>query len=110
MLLKHLLLQNRDGGGFTATVVSWSRVTPEDANSRIGRQLRINVADGREKVRVNSRVPNAIGRLGCGLPDQRQLGSGYVLASNVTVKGRLLRGAPELHHDGPHLLREVGMT
>jgi hypothetical protein len=53
MLLKHLLLQNGDGGGLTATVVSWSGITPKDANSRIGRQPRINVADGCEKLRVN---------------------------------------------------------
>src|SRR5258708_40350768 len=53
MLLKHLLLQNGDGGGLTATVVSWSGITPKDANSRIGRQPRIDVADGCEKLRVN---------------------------------------------------------
>ena len=74
MLLKHLLLQNGDGGGLTATVVSWSRVTPEDANSRIGRQLRIDVADGCEKVRVNRVVPDAVGGLGGGLPNLLQLG------------------------------------
>src|SRR5881394_3962885 len=50
MLLKHLLLKNRDDGGLTAAVVSWSRVAAEDANSRIGRQLRIDVADGCQKV------------------------------------------------------------
>ncbi len=53
MLLKHLLLQNGDGGGLTATVVSRSGVTTEDANSRIGRQPRIDIADGREKLSVN---------------------------------------------------------
>src|SRR5205823_14914726 len=37
MLLKHLLLQNGDGGGLTATVVSWPGITPKDSNSRIGR-------------------------------------------------------------------------
>src|SRR5207248_11146943 len=52
VLLKHLLLQNGDGGGLTATVVSWSGVTPEDTNSRIGRQPRIDIANGCEKVRV----------------------------------------------------------
>src|SRR5262249_995192 len=81
-----------------------------DAKSRIGRQLRIDIADGREKLRVSWSVPDSIGRLGCGLPDLLQLCRGYVFASNVTVQGRLLRGAAELHHNGPHFLREVGMT
>src|SRR5262249_33161156 len=110
MLLQHLLLQNGDGGGLTATVVSWSGITPKDANSRIGRQPRIYVADGCEKLRVNWFVPDAVGGLGCSLPDLLQLGPGYILALNITVKGRLLRGAAELHYDGSHFLREVGMT
>src|SRR3984957_11053166 len=110
MLLKHLLLQDGDGSGLTATVVSWSGITPKDANSRIGRQPRIDVADGCEKLRVNGFVPDSVGGLGCGLPDLLQLGPGYVLTSNVTVQGRLLCGARELHYDGSHLLREVGMT
>jgi hypothetical protein len=90
MLLKHLFLENGNGGGFTATVVSRSGVTPENANSRTGRQLRIDVADGCKKLSINRFVPEAVGRLGCGLPNLRQLGWGYVLASNVTVEGRLL--------------------
>jgi hypothetical protein len=52
MPLKHLL-QNGDGGGLTATVVSWSGITPKHANLRIGWQFRIDVADGCEKLRVN---------------------------------------------------------
>src|SRR5262249_15352118 len=110
MLLKHLLLQNGDGGGLTATVVSWSGITAKHANLCIGRQLRIDVADGCEKLRVDGVVPDSVGGLGCGLPDLLQLGSGYVLTSNVTVQGRLLCGARELHYDGSHFLREVGMT
>jgi hypothetical protein len=42
--------------------------------------------------------------------DLLPLRPGYVLASNVTVQGRFLRGATELHHDAPDFLREVGMT
>src|ERR1700719_4422384 len=53
MLRKHLLLQNGDGGGLTATVVSWSGITPRDANARIGRQPRIDVTDGCKKLLVN---------------------------------------------------------
>src|SRR5262249_40890747 len=83
---------------------------PRRPNSRIGRQLQIDFADGCEKVRVNWRVPDSVVQLGCGLPDLRQLGRRYVLASNVTVKGRLLRGAAELYRDRPHFLREIGMT
>src|SRR5215468_8681759 len=46
MPLKHLLLQNGDGRGLTATVVPWSGITAKDADSRISGQLRIDVADG----------------------------------------------------------------
>src|SRR5262249_55503481 len=53
MLLKHLLLQNGDDGGLTATVVSWSRITPKPANQRIGRQPRIDDADVCENLLVN---------------------------------------------------------
>lgn len=53
MFLKHLLLQNGDGGGLTATVVSWSGIASKDANSRIRSQPRIDVADGCQKLRVN---------------------------------------------------------
>src|SRR5580704_11162829 len=110
MLQEHLLLQNGHGGGLTATVVSWSGVSPEDANSRVGRQLRIDVTDSREKVRVHRRVAESVGRLGCGLPNLRQLGRGHVLASNVTVEGQLLRSAAAFHNDGSHLFREAGTT
>jgi len=41
---------------------------------------------------------------GCCLQTCSSLGFGYVLALNVTVKGGLLRGAAELHHDEPHFL------
>ena len=75
MLLERLLLQNRDSGDLTASVVSRSGVAPKDANSRIGRQLRIDVADGCEKIRVNRIVPDSVARLGCGLPDLLELGS-----------------------------------
>ena len=85
-------------------------IDPRQANPRIGNQPRIDVADDREKVRVNWRVPDSVVRLGGGLPNLLQLGSRYALASNVTVQGRLLCGARELHDDGPHFLREVGMT
>lgn len=92
VILKHLLSQNRDRSGLTATVVSWARVASEHADSPTGWQLRIDVADRCKKVRVNWRAPDSIARLICGLPNLRQLGRGYVLASNLTVKGRLLRG------------------
>jgi hypothetical protein len=75
LLLKHLLLKNGDGGGLTASVVSWAGVTPEDANSGIGRQPRIDVADGCEKLSINRRVPDSVDRLGCGLPNLLKLGS-----------------------------------
>src|ERR1700734_2802257 len=110
MLLKYLILQNGDGGGLTATFVSWSGITSEDANSHIGRQPRINVADGCKKLRVNWRVPESAGTLGFGLPDLLQLGLGYICASNITVKRRLLRGAAEFKYDEPYFLSEVGVT
>jgi len=102
VLLKHLLLQNGDGGR--------PRVTSENAKARIRRQPRIGIADGCEKVRINLRVPDAVGGLGYGLPHLLQLGFGYVVATNVAVKGRLLRGAAELDHDGMYFLCKVGMT
>src|SRR5215471_17646498 len=110
MPLKHLLLHNGDGGGLTAAVVARSRITAEDANTSIGGQARIDIADGCEKVRVDGMVPDSVGRLGCGLPDLLQLGPGYVLTSDVTVKSRLLRRAAELDHDRPHFFREIGMA
>jgi len=109
MLLKHLLLQNGDRRRLTATVVSGTGVSPEDAKARIGRQLRIDVADGGEKVGVHGSVPNSVVRLGCGPPNLRELGRRYVFASNVAVQRRLLRSAAELHYDRPDFLREVGI-
>src|SRR5262245_5569596 len=110
MLLKYLLLENGEGGNLAATVVSRSGIAAEDANARIGGQLRIDVTDGGEKVRVNRIVPDSVVRLGCGLPDLLELSSRHVLASNVPVERRLLRRTAELHHDGPHSLGEVGMA
>src|SRR5215831_18596501 len=65
-LRKDLLLNNCEGGGFAVALVCWTGVAPEDANSRIGRQLRIDVANGGEEVRVNWRVPDSVGS---GFPD-----------------------------------------
>ena len=53
VLLKHLLLENGDGGGVASTIIPCSGITPEDANFRIGSQFRIDFSDGREKVRIN---------------------------------------------------------
>jgi hypothetical protein len=71
---------------------------------------------GRELPEIvgGARVPDApaslIGRLGCGLPNLRQLGCGYILVSNVAVEDRLRGGARELYHDRSHFFCEVGMT
>src|SRR5205809_5174567 len=53
VFLKYLLFQNGNSGGFTTAVVSWSGITPKNTNLRTGRQLRIDVADCCEKLRVN---------------------------------------------------------
>src|SRR5262249_18122298 len=110
VLLKHLFLQNGEGGRLPGAIVSRSRVAAEDADSGVDRQPRIDVAHGRQKVSVNWIVPDSARRLASALPDLLQLGSRYFLASNVTVKSRLLRSAAELHDDGPHFLREIGMA
>src|SRR3977135_4397453 len=68
MLLKHLLLQNGDGRRVASKIVPAPRVTSENANSRSGGQLRIDVPDGCKKVRVNRRVPNSVS-LGCRFPN-----------------------------------------
>jgi len=110
MLLKHPFLQQGNGGYLTASVVSQSGITAKDADSQVCGESRIHFADGCEKLGVDRIVPASVGGLGCGLPDIRQLGSGYVLTSNVSVQSRLLSRAREFHHDGLHFLWEVGMT
>src|SRR5689334_2970100 len=73
VLRQNLLLEHGSGGRFAVALVCWSGVAPEHPNSRVGRQFRVDVANGREKVRVQRRVPDAVG---CGLPDAFELGSG----------------------------------
>src|SRR5262245_49338436 len=111
MLLKNLLFQNGNSGCIATAIARRSRsgVTPEDTNLRIGGQLRIDVADSREKIRINGGVPDTtLARLGA-LPNTRQLVRRYILASNVTVKSRLLGAAAEFNYDIPHFLSEIGM-
>jgi hypothetical protein len=52
-LLEHLLFHNGDRRNLTTAVVSRSGIATEDANARIGRQLRIDVAHGCKEVCVN---------------------------------------------------------
>src|SRR5215469_4838080 len=109
MLLKHLLLQNGNSGSLAATVVSRSRIAAKNPNPRIGRQLRIDVTNRSEELRVEGIVPDLVGRLDYALPNLRQLSGRYVVASNVPVQGRLLGGGAEFYLDEPHLFREIGM-
>src|SRR5262249_14755422 len=110
VLLKHILFEHRDGSSFAAAVVSGSGVAAKNANLRVASQFRIDLANGCQKISIKGMVPDVVGRLGCRLPDLLQLGFGYVLASNVAIKVRLLRSAGEFHDNIPHLLREVRMT
>src|SRR6185369_10538537 len=104
VFLKHLFLENGDGGGVAVTVVFAS----ENANPRIGGQPRIDFTDGCEKVLVYRVVRYQAADLAW--PHPLKLGFWYVLTSHVAVKRRLFRGGGELHHDGPHFFRKIRMT